>query len=364
MPIEIESPEGLGYEKIECNLSESSFMDQKLSDLGFDPENLVLFYGDHKGKKELREHIASEHGLNLDQVLVTPGAATALFIVSTTLLEKGSPLLVARPNYATNLETPRLIGAEISYIELKFENRFELDIEFLTKKIEKKNCLVSLTYPHNPTGVTLKPEQLFRIVELIEKNNCILLIDETYREMSFEERPPPAASLSDRIISISSMSKSFGLPGIRIGWIICKNKYWMESFLAAKEQICITNSVIDEEIALHYLRNKQALLNPVLERIKRNFNLLTEFMNGQKCLDWVPPGGGCVSFPRFREPEKFDMDRFHEILLNDYATYIGKGSWFEMDSRYMRIGYGWEQPQKLSKGLENILKALDRSRID
>src|ERR1044072_6387525 len=111
MPIEIESPEGFGYENIDCNLSESSFTDQRLSDLGINIHDLILLYGDHKGKLELRDLLASEINFTVDDILITSGAATALFIIATSLLNKGNHLVVAKPNYVTNIETPRAIGA-------------------------------------------------------------------------------------------------------------------------------------------------------------------------------------------------------------------------------------------------------------
>src|SRR5205085_3347216 len=122
---------------------------------------------------------------------------------------------------------------------------------------------VSLTYPHNPTGATIDLDTLKKIVELIERKNTYLLFDETYRDMHFTSPPPLASTLSSRVISICSMSKSYGLPGIRIGWLVCKNTPLMETFLAAKEQIFITNSVVDEEIAYQYLLNKEKLFRPV-----------------------------------------------------------------------------------------------------
>ena len=118
MPIEIESPEGYGYENIECNLSESSYTDQRLEDLGISIGDLLLYYGDHKGKPALRELIASENNVNADDVLITPGAAPALFIAATALLEKDDHIVVARSNYATNIETPRAIGARVSFLKI------------------------------------------------------------------------------------------------------------------------------------------------------------------------------------------------------------------------------------------------------
>jgi aspartate/methionine/tyrosine aminotransferase len=363
MPIEIEAPEAFGYENIDCNLSESSFTDQRLSDLKIDINDIVLLYGDHKGKPELRELLTSEIGLSAEDVLITSGAAMALFIVATSLLNKGDHLVVAKSNYATNLETPRAIGADISFLELKFENGFDLDIEQLTQKITPLTKLVSLTYPHNPTGVMIDENKLRAIISLIEKSNAYLLLDETYRDMCFVEKLPVAATLSDRVISISSMSKSYGLPGIRVGWMFSKNKQLMETFLAAKEQISITNSVIDEEIAYQYLKRKEELFAPNMQIIKKNFSLLKQFMEQQKVLEWVEPKGGCVCFPRIKKNTKVDTDKFHDILLNKYATYIGRGHWFEEDARSMRIGYSWDKTGKLIKGLQNILKAIEESRI-
>jgi len=363
MPIEIEAPEGFGYDNIDCNLSESSFTDQKLSDLGININDLLLFYGDHKGKVELRELIARDVNFSSGDVLITSGAATALFIIATSFLNKGDHLVIAKSNYATNIETPRAIGAGASYLNLRFEEGFSLDIASLENLITDKTKLVSLTYPHNPTGVLINEDKLRALIRLVESKGTYLLIDETYREMSFTEKLPVAATLSDKVISISSMSKSYGLPGIRIGWILSKNKQFMETFLAAKEQICITNSVVDEEIAFQYLQKKETFFGPVRATIVKNFAIVKAFMASQNVLEWVEPQGGCVCFPRIRAEVNLDTNKFYDILLNKYATYVGRGHWFEEDPRYIRIGYSWDTPEKLQKGLNNILMAIEEARI-
>jgi aspartate/methionine/tyrosine aminotransferase len=364
MPIEIEAPEGVGYENIDCNLSESSFTDQKLSDLGININDLVLFYGDHKGKPALRELIGREIHFEPDEVLVTSGAATALFIIATSILNNGDHVVIAKTNYATNIETPRTIGAKASYLNLRFEDGFDLDINALESLITCSTRLVSLTYPHNPTGVLISESRLQEIIRLVERKKTLLLVDETYREMSFVKKLPVAATLSDRVISISSMSKSYGLPGIRIGWILCRNKELMETFLAAKEQICITNSVLDEEIAFRYLQKKESFFAPVRQTILSNFAILKNFMANQHFLEWVEPQGGCVCFPRIKTGISVDTGKFHDILLNKYKTYVGKGHWFEEDARYIRIGYSWDTSEKLVKGLGNIVKAIEEALVD
>jgi aspartate/methionine/tyrosine aminotransferase len=363
MPIEIEAPEWIGYQNIECNLSESSFADQKLSDLGISLDDLVLYYGDHKGKPALRELIAAASSLAADDILITPGAAAALFIINTALLDKGDHLVVAKPNYATNIETPRAIGADISFLSLRFENGYEIDVEEMESLITPRTKLVSLTYPHNPTGALIDENTLLKIIRIIEEKRCFLLVDETYREMSFAPKLPVAASLSGRVISVSSMSKAYGLPGIRMGWIACSNTSLMETFLAAKEQVIITNSVTDEEIAYQYLAKRDQLFAPVKEKIFENFEVVKSFMQQQDLLEWVEPKGGCVCFPRIKNDIHIDTDAFYDVLLDKYKTYTGRGHWFEEDKRYMRIGFGWETTERLSKGLANIRSAIEDSRI-
>ena len=165
-------------------------------------------------------------------MIVTAGAAAALFAVSTSLLGPGDHALIASPNYATNLETPRAIGAEVESLELRFEDGWRLDLDRLAAQLRPETKLVSLTYPHNPTGAMISEADLARVVEMIDAHpGAHLLVDETYRELSRGEQLPVAAGLSPRAISVSSMSKAYGLPGLRIGWLACRDPELSETCL-------------------------------------------------------------------------------------------------------------------------------------
>ena len=147
-PIEIESPEQLGYSTIKNNLAESSFSDMCLADYGVDADlgRMLLPYGDHFGAERLRRLIAGDAGsLSPDHVLVTAGAAAALFIIATSLLDPDAHALICTPNYATNLETPRAIGADVETIELRFENGWRLDPEEIASRLRPDTRLVSIT---------------------------------------------------------------------------------------------------------------------------------------------------------------------------------------------------------------------------
>lgn len=362
MPIEIESPEEQGYDTIRFNLSESSMRDRQLSELGLRLDNLLLMYGVHRGAPGLRALVAKNAGVEDADVLTTAGAAGALFIIATTLLEKGDHLVVVRPNYATNIETPRAIGCAIDYVDLKFEEGFRLDVDKLEALIRPATKLISVTTPHNPTGVSLKQADLKRLIAIAEARGIHLLVDETYREMSFVPKLPVAASLSPRAISVASMSKSYGIPGIRVGWIINSDAKLMERFLAAKEQIGICGSIIDEHVAEAALKQSEAWIATVERTLKEAIGTVETWLTRETRMEWVRPEGGCVCFPRIRADAGIDVDAFYRALQVDHATAVGPGHWFEQNKSFMRIGFGWPLAAELSGGLAAISASLDAAR--
>jgi aspartate/methionine/tyrosine aminotransferase len=363
MPIEEESPEQLGYDRIRFNLSESSVRDRSLTDLGIEIGDLLLFYGDHLGNDTFRELIATQSGgpssgVGHDDVLVTAGAAQALFIIATSLLDKGDHLVVIRPNYATNLETPRAIEAAISYLDLAFEEGFCIDPEKLMALVTPRTKYVSITLPHNPTGVTMSEADLRSVVGRVEAAGCRLLVDETYREMTLGDPLPVAAALSDRVISVSSLSKTYGIPGIRSGWLVCRDRELMATFLAAKEQIGICGSVVDEEIAARAFAQREVWLPQISAHIRRRLEVVGSWMAGEELMEWVTPRGGCVCFPRIKPDVPVDVDEFYHVLNERHGAYVGPGHWFEQSRRHMRVGFGWPLPDELEGGLAAISSSL------
>lgn len=363
MPIEAESPEEKGYDTIRYNLAESSVRDLRLSDIlpPADLADLVLAYTHHRGDPALRQAVVNNSpGLSPEQVLICPSAATALFIISTALLSANDHLVVIRPNYSTNLETPRAIGCAISFVDLQFENGFAIDVAAVREAVRPNTRLISITNPHNPTGTLYSDQTLTELISLAEAMGCYLLVDETYRDLNFQsERQPYLASRSERVISVCSLSKAFGAPGIRIGWLACRDAQLMQTFLAAKEQIIICNSVLDEAVALRLLQRQNEILPAVYAHIRANFAILAEwFAVNSDLIQWNPPGAGVVGFPRINPALNVDMALFHAKLYHDYQTMVGPGHWFEQPDVFFRIGFGYPTTDELKQGLANIKACL------
>jgi aspartate/methionine/tyrosine aminotransferase len=361
-PIEIESPEQLGYATIKNNLAESSFADMRLADYGIEADlgQLLLPYGDHAGAERLRTLIADHSdGLSPEAVLITAGAAAALFMIASSLLEPNAHAVICAPNYVTNLETPRAIGAVVETLQLRFEDRWRLDLESLASRLRPETCLVSVTYPHNPTGSVIDRDELDALVELIERHpTARLLVDETYRDLAYDAPLPMVATLSSRALGVSSMSKTYGLPGLRVGWLTCRDEGLMETLLAAKEQIFITGGVFDEELAARVLERRTDVLGLVHAKVRTHLALVRDWIEASEFFEWVEPKAGVVCFPRIRAEIEVEVDRFYRNLFEEFGTYVGPGHWFEQDRRFFRLGFAWPTREELERGLEALSSAV------
>lgn len=357
MPIEVESPEEVGYGTIRHNLAESSMRDRTLGELGLDADlgRVLLCYGDHRGHPGLRALLAAEAGISADGVLLTNGAAGALFMVATAILGAGDHLVVVRPNYATNLETPRAIGCGISFVDPTFESGWRCDVEAVAAALRPETRLISVTTPHNPSGVVMPQEELRALAEVAERHGCWLLVDETYRDLTHGEPPPPAVTLGARVLGVASLSKAYGLPGLRLGWVMGRDPSLMTTLLAAKEQIQICGAILEEEIGHRVLARRAALLPEIRAEVGRAFAEVKAWMAAQELFEWVTPAGGVVAFPRLRAG--VDVEGFHRILRDEHGTMVGPGHWFEQERRYMRVGFGWPGAEELRGGLASLTAA-------
>lgn len=369
MAIEKEAPEEVGA-IIKYNLSESAISDQTLDSLNITiPPELVLTYTEHKGSRKIRTLVAqaSNGSLTPDDVLVTAGASTSLFIVNTSLLGPRDHLVVTRPNYATNLEIPRSIGCDITFVDLKFESQFRLEIDRIAAAIRPGiTKLISICSPNNPTGTICTTSELQSLASLAKEKGSYLLIDETYSDLNYASCPvngengiQATASLGNHVITVSSMSKTYGVPGIRIGWLITTNTLLQETFLAAKEQISICGSVLDEITAEQILSRRTELLSNTVVQMRRRRDCVANWVDKEsELVDWVRPEAGVTCFIRMKKEPPGGTEAFYRRLLQKHGVYVGRGGWFEGDDTFFRLGYGWPTWEELETGLDAISKAL------
>lgn len=340
--------------EIDHDIGESGVKFLNLNALGIDLGSLGLRYGYHAGNPELRSIISKQYeAFGPDRIVVTNGSSEANFAINASLVGDSGRVVIEYPNYPSLYEVPLSLGLAHDRFPLLYEEGFEPNFERLEKLLEKGTRLVTLTHPNNPTGSIISEQVLREVIELVESRDAYLLHDETYRELCFDVPPPPAAVLSDHAISMTTLSKAYGLPGIRIGWIAGAKKI-VDSVVKVREQITICNSVVNEAIALAALKKREEILNKVRRRVQQNFETLKRWMSSQDALEWVEPKGGVVAFPRLKQGKS--TRELCRTLVKKYRTFTIPGYCFEMDS-HLRIGFGGDADE-LNEGLKRLQVAL------
>ncbi len=344
--------------EVEYDIGESAVKFLTVGDLGLDLGKVPLRYGFHKGRPDLRGYIAEQYpGLSSEEVVVTSGASEANFVIIAALANPGDHVIVEHPNYTSMYDVPESLGCRVDLLKLDFDHAFKPDLDKLRSMITSDTKLVSLTHPNNPTGSMITEDELREVIAMCEEKDVYLLFDETYRELEFDKPLPPAASLSPKAISISSMSKCYGLPGIRIGWLATKDRFMLDQAVAIREQVSITNNALSEEIAESVLKRKTDFLIKSKKHVETNRAHVTEWIGNTKDFEWVYPEAGVVGLPRLTDRVKVDPEKLWRLLAEKYRTFIIPGRCFEMDNRYFRLGFG-ATLDEIKTGLANLEKAL------
>lgn len=345
---------------IDYDIGESAVKTLAVEDLDIDLSQVMLRYGYHSGRPDLRACIAEQYrGLGQEHIIVTTGASEANFAVVAALVKPGDHVVIEHPNYPSLYEVPRSLGCDVGLLTLQYESRFKPDLDELKRMITPATKLVSLTHPNNPTGSVISEKELRAVIDVVESYETFLLFDETYRHMAIGENLlPPAAALSERAISITGMSKCYGLPGIRTGWLATRNEFILDAVVAIREQLSISNNTLGEEIALSVLKRKDMFLDNARKRIEKNREIVAAWMDEHNSFEWVYPEAGVVCFPRIKEHVDVDPDRLFRHLAEEYKTFVVPGRCFEMNSRHFRIGFGADA-EEIRTGLSNLDKALN-----
>ncbi len=352
MPLEIWFDE---YQfEVEYDIGESGMKFLKVKDLGIDLNEIELRYGYHLGHPDLRKDIAKQYqGMTMNNVAVTTGASEGNFAVIGHLVGSKDHLIIEHPTYPSLYQIPRSLERDHSLFKLTWKNQFRPDMNELRKLVKKNTKLITLTHPNNPTGSAITLDELKEAIEIAEAADAYLMVDETYRDMMFDKPPPLAATLSPNAISLTSMSKTWGLPGIRIGWVVADTPI-IEAVRAVREQVTICNSSLGEAIAKRVLEKKGNLLDGLRKSMFSNYAIVRDWMESQSWLEWIEPKSGVVCAPRLKNGES--TDELCHLLVTKYRTFTVPGSRMELDGHF-RLGFGGEK-EELTKGLDQLTLAL------
>ncbi len=309
-------------------------------------EALHLGYTETFGAPNLRAAIAATYD-NIDHadVLTFAGAEEGIFAAMQALLTADDHVVVITPNYQAAETVPGAICA-VSGIALEEDNQWALDIEKVRDALRANTKLISINFPHNPTGKIISQETLNELVSLVRERGIYLFSDEVYRLLERDEtaRLPQVCDLYERGLSLNVMSKAYGLPGLRIGWIATQDRDVLNRMERVKHYLSICNSAPSEVLAQIALQSADAILDRnrkiILENLALMNNFFAEFPN---LFEWSVPDGGCIGYPRYLGED--GVEQFCQTLVEEAGVLLLPASVYRSDltptpQDRFRIGYG------------------------
>jgi aspartate/methionine/tyrosine aminotransferase len=320
-------------------------------------QSLNLAYTEPPGHPVLRQEIASLYSsLKTEDVFTFAGAEEGIYCSMQVLVEPGDHVIVIAPCYQSLSTLPDTFGAKVTTIELKSENQWKLDLEDVKKAFQEDTKLLILNYPHNPTGTVLERSIQDELIKLARKNGTYIFCDEVYRYLEVDSalRLPSIVDEYEKGISLNVMTKSFGLAGLRIGWIATRDRGLLEDIGSYKLYTSICNSAPSEILAIIALRAKDVIIERNREILLMNLQILDEFMTrNKKYLSWVRPKGGTMATLKLLLPTS--VEDFAEDLLEKQGVLIMPGSVFNLSGNFFRIGFGKKNMKAILERFESYL---------
>ncbi|MGD0998196.1 MAG: aminotransferase class I/II-fold pyridoxal phosphate-dependent enzyme [Thermoleophilia bacterium] len=307
-------------------------------------ETLRLGYTESQGHPLLRQEIAGLYkDCEPEQVLVA-APEELIFIAMNCLVRNGDHVVCTFPGYQSLYSIAESLHAEVSRWEADEPDGWRFDPDKLAQLIRPSTRLIIVNFPHNPTGSLPRLADYERILEIAAGYGITVFSDEMYRLLERDEgdRLPAAVDLYDKAVSLSGVSKTLGLAGLRIGWLVVRDERLMRRLIQLKDYTTICNSAPSEILALAGLRARDSILARHHDLIERNLGLLDGFMAKYEPLfSWVPPRGGTVCFPRFK-PDSLDTPELCRMVREEAGVLLAPSTVFDYGERHLRIGAGRE----------------------
>ncbi len=305
-----------------------------------------LGYTESLGDSDLRALIAQTYdGVDAGGVIVHSGAQEAIFNFIFSVLKSNDHIIVLRPAYQSLYSLAKDRNIECSDWNLiENEQNWSLDLAELKKLIKKNTRALIVNFPHNPTGFLPSREDFDEIISFCQHHRIILFSDEVYRglEFSTDDRLPAACSLYDKAISLGVLSKTYGLPGLRIGWVASKNREILDKMASFKDFLTICNSAPSEFLAKIALKHREKLAERNLKIIKSNMALAKSFFDKrQDRFKWIPAQAGAISLVRLL-PGKLDegAENFCQKAREKQEVLLLPSTLYDHGDQHFRMGFG------------------------
>jgi capreomycidine synthase len=293
--------------------------------------------------------------------MATHGSSEAIFLILNTLLRPGDEIVVLDPLYHALHLVAEAIGCQLKIWRLPFTDGSGPDLAQAKSLISSRTRMVIVNFPHNPTGVTLTPEQQTDLIDAVAEVGAYLLWDNAFAELTYDRPPLPDPTLQySRAISLGTLSKAYGLPGLRVGWCLASPDI-LARCVQLRDYITLALSPLIELIAQRAIEQAGRLLDSRLRQARRNREIVMEWVERHPTfVEGICPQGGVTSFLRL--PRIPDVDAFCDHLASAYGTLLVPGSCFNHPD-HIRLGFGGPTAE-LQEGLARLSHALRQGSLE
>jgi aspartate/methionine/tyrosine aminotransferase len=304
-------------------------------------ERLWLGYTESEGHPLLRSNIARLYTAISPEHVLVAAPEEAIFVLMNGLLTPADEVVATWPAYQSLIEVAKAIGCAVSPWTLEMrDGAWTLDPEILARLITPRTRLVVINFPHNPTGYLPSRPEWDAIVGTVSATGAVLFSDEMYRGLEYEknDRLPSACDCYERAVTLSGLSKSYGLPGLRIGWLATQDRDLLKQMGQIKDYTTICSSAPSEILGIIALCARETIVTRNVEIVNNNCKLAAEFFGGHpEAFEWLPPMAGPVAFPRLRLP--MTSLEYAQQCIETRGLMIAPGEMFDMPGHF-RVGLG------------------------
>jgi aspartate/methionine/tyrosine aminotransferase len=348
---------------VQYDIAESGILPLSTNDLlDFEPASeraatldgllaLPLGYSEARGTERLRQVLAALYTRgDADHILVTTGAIEANYLLFNTLLDPGDHVIVPYPAYQQLYSVPRAIGCEVSLWQVGPETGYRYDIDALERLITPRTRVIVVNTPHNPTGAMMPPEDAARVYQVAESIGATVVGDEAYRWLAVPDGAPfapPMFDLGPSGVSVGTLSKPFGLPGLRIGWI-AGSADLVRACWGMRDYISLSPGKLNDALAILALKHRDGIVGRNRAIIEENLKTAGQWMAEREgFVSWTPPRGGLLALFKYNLP--ILSLELADTLANEYSVMLAPGSAFGYEY-HLRLGIG-QRPDVFREGL-------------
>lgn len=336
------------------DLAGSNLLHCTLDDLKGSREALEISGRNDEGYPPLVEAIAQRYGVGTERVATATGAAGATFLALGALIRPGDTVLCEWPGYDPHIGAARFLGAEVRTFSRAAEDGFRIDPDVLARELPKRPRAVILTNLHNPSGVYTDPWTLMAVAEIAEAVGTKVIVDEVYLEAIQGVDTTPAAGMSEAFVSVNSLTKSFGLSGLRLGWALA-DPHTVARMRRVRDVVDGVGAVPSERLGVLAFEQIDRLLARARRILEPNFYLFKRFVETRPELDWVAPAdGAAVAFPRLLGVD--DAEPFVDMARRQFGVGVVPGRFFGAPAHF-RVALSGEK-RTLEEGIEALGRAL------